>query len=199
MSHLFFNLLIYILAVLGSHYRVQAFSSCSERGLLSSCSAQVSHCSGFSCFGTWALECGLSSCSAWAYMPCSMRHLPRPGIKPMVPICRRILNHWTTSKVPAISKDTLLHRNCSLPSCLVVDKLRNIKVITRTSRLGVSWETPKERPEGERLGRQTPCQENRQGPGGPGPCFPPHEPSQESQTPCSEGSGSAEANTLTLY
>lgn len=51
MSHLLLNLLIYILAVLGSHYRVQAFSSRGERGLLSSCSAQVSHRGGFSCFG----------------------------------------------------------------------------------------------------------------------------------------------------
>ena len=127
----------------------------------------------------------------------ALQHLPRPGIKPTVPICRRILNHWTTSEVPAISKDTLLHRNCSLPSCLVVDKLRNIKVITRISRLGVSWETRKTR-RGETR-KVDPCQENRQGPGDPGPCFPPHEPSQGSQTPCSEGSGSAETNTLTLY
>ena len=31
-----------------------AFSSCSERGLLSSCSAQISHCSGFSRCRAWA-------------------------------------------------------------------------------------------------------------------------------------------------
>ena len=176
--------------MLGSRYRVQAFSSCG---------AQVSHCGGFSCFGAWALECGPSSCSPWVYMPCNMRHLPRPGIKPTVPICRRILNNWATNEVPTISKDTLLQGICSLPSCLVMDKLSNRKVITRTLRLGVSWETPTERPEGERLGRQTPCQENRQGPGDPGPGLPPHEPSQGSQTPCSEGSGSAETNTLTLH
>ena len=35
--------------------RMWAFSSCSEQGLLSSCSAQASGCSGFSYFGTWAL------------------------------------------------------------------------------------------------------------------------------------------------
>ena len=51
-----------------------AFSSCRELGLLPCCSAQTSHCSGFSCCGTWALgawvsivaaralECGLSIC-----------------------------------------------------------------------------------------------------------------------------------------
>ena len=33
-----------------------AFSSCSKRGLLSSCSAQASHCSGFFCCGAWALS-----------------------------------------------------------------------------------------------------------------------------------------------
>ena len=37
------------LAVLGLCCCRQAFSSCGERGLLSSCSAQVAHCSGFSC------------------------------------------------------------------------------------------------------------------------------------------------------
>ena len=36
------------LAVLGLCCCRQAFSSCSKRGLLSSCSAQVAHCSGFS-------------------------------------------------------------------------------------------------------------------------------------------------------
>ena len=61
----------------------QAFSNCSERGLLYHCGAWASHCSGFSCcraqalgaqasvveanrlnsFGPWALELGLNSCS----------------------------------------------------------------------------------------------------------------------------------------
>ena len=36
----------------------QAFSSCGEQGLLSSCGAQASHCGGFCC-GAWALGCGL--------------------------------------------------------------------------------------------------------------------------------------------
>ena len=34
----------------------RAFSGCRERGLRSSCGAPASHCSGFSCCGTWALE-----------------------------------------------------------------------------------------------------------------------------------------------
>ena len=40
------------------------FSSCGERGLLSSCGAGVSHCSDFFCRRAWALECsGFSSSS----------------------------------------------------------------------------------------------------------------------------------------
>ena len=31
------------------------FSGCGEWGLFSSCDVWASHCSGFSCFGTWAL------------------------------------------------------------------------------------------------------------------------------------------------
>ena len=34
---------------------MQSFSNLSERGLLSSCSEQASHCSGFSSSGAWAL------------------------------------------------------------------------------------------------------------------------------------------------
>ena len=37
---------------------VQAFSSCSELGLLTlGCGARASHCNGFSCCGVWALGC----------------------------------------------------------------------------------------------------------------------------------------------
>ena len=35
-------------------------------GLFSSCSGQASHCGSFPCWGTWALELGLSSCGAQA-------------------------------------------------------------------------------------------------------------------------------------
>ena len=45
----------------------RAFSSCGKQELLSSCSAQASHCSGFSCWGAQALECeGFGSCSLQA-------------------------------------------------------------------------------------------------------------------------------------
>ena len=50
------------------------FSSCGKQGLLSSCGARASHCSGFSCCRAWAQGVwasvvaapGLSSCSSWA-------------------------------------------------------------------------------------------------------------------------------------
>ena len=69
------------LAVLGLHCCVGFSLSCEEQGLLSSCSAQVSRCSGFSCCraqasvvaarglrscGSWALEQELNSCGARA-------------------------------------------------------------------------------------------------------------------------------------
>ena len=46
----------------GSSLLHDLYSSCRERGLLSSCSAWATHCSGFSC-GAWALgHMGFSSC-----------------------------------------------------------------------------------------------------------------------------------------
>ena len=48
------------------------FSSCSERGILSSCCAEASHCSGFSCCWTWALGAqasvaGAHGLSSWGF------------------------------------------------------------------------------------------------------------------------------------
>ena len=59
-----FNL---FLAVLGLHCCMSAFSSCSKPGVLSSCSAQASPCSGFSCCRAYTLErVAFSSCGALA-------------------------------------------------------------------------------------------------------------------------------------
>ena len=57
------------------------FSSCGDRGLLSSCSAHASHCSAFPRCRTWALGagvsvasvCGLSSCSQECETPSNRR------------------------------------------------------------------------------------------------------------------------------
>ena len=62
----------------------------SHYGGISYCGAQalgvrasvVTAC-GFSSCGLQALESGLSSCSTWALLFCSMWKLPSPGIEPM--------------------------------------------------------------------------------------------------------------------
>ena len=58
--------------VLGLCCCPKAFSGCSEQGLLSSCGARASHCSGSLC-------CGLSCPVACGVL------VPRPGIKPVSP------------------------------------------------------------------------------------------------------------------
>ena len=45
------NFIYLSLTVLGLHCCMRAFSSCRQRGLLSSCSVLASHCSGFFCCG----------------------------------------------------------------------------------------------------------------------------------------------------
>jgi len=70
-----YTFIYFFMAVLGCHCCAWAFSSCSERWLLSSCSTWDSHFGGFSCCWTsvlgfsscisWALEHRLNSCGAW--------------------------------------------------------------------------------------------------------------------------------------
>ena len=62
----FFSLLFLFLAALGFCGRAQVFSSCGERGLLSSSYIRASHCSGFTCCGARALDHRLSSHGSWA-------------------------------------------------------------------------------------------------------------------------------------
>ena len=72
------------LAALGLCGCTQAFSSCDEQRLLSSCGAWASHCSGFSC-GAWALGLGLSTCVLQAQLPLGIQDRPGPGIEPVSP------------------------------------------------------------------------------------------------------------------
>ena len=59
-SCFFFFLITLVLAALGLHCCMGAFSSCSKQGLLSSCATQVSHCGVFSCCGAQTQEtCGI--------------------------------------------------------------------------------------------------------------------------------------------
>ena len=113
----FFNV-IYLLAALGLRGCMQAFSSCGEWGLLSSCGARASHCYDFPCcraqvLGAWAsvsvapgsvashrlqstgslaVACGLSCSTA-----CGI--FLDQGLIPCPYTGRRILNYWTTRKV----------------------------------------------------------------------------------------------------
>ena len=82
------------------------FLSCGKQGLLSTCSALVCHCRGFSCYGAWALGIvGFSSCGFWALehrlnivahrLTCSMTCgiLPYQGSNPC-------LLHWQVDSLP---------------------------------------------------------------------------------------------------
>ena len=73
--------------VLRLHCCAQAFSSCSEQGLLSSYTARASHCSGFSCWGTRAPGHVGFRTQAW-YLRCTdlvaLQHVdPEPGVEPV--------------------------------------------------------------------------------------------------------------------
>ena len=115
-----FSMYLFIFGCAGSSLPLRFFSSCSERRLLFSCSAQVSHRSGFSCgrawalghmgfssFNSgrsschfWALEHRLNSCGAQAYLLCSMWDIPRPGMESCTG--RLILYHWATREAQII-------------------------------------------------------------------------------------------------
>ena len=91
-----------ILAVLGLHCCVHAFSSCGEQGLLSSYSAWASHCSGFSCPRAQALGCmGFSSCGIRGLV--APQHVGSSQTRDSAGVpctARQILNHWTTREAP---------------------------------------------------------------------------------------------------
>ena len=91
------------LAALGLCGCTQAFSSCDEQRLLSSCGAWASHCSGFS-RGAWAL-----GHKYWAQYLCptslvASRHTGPSWTRDQTYVTwigRQILNHWTTREVPS--------------------------------------------------------------------------------------------------
>ena len=74
---LFKKIYLFILGVLGLHCCTQAFSSCRERGLLSSCSAWASHRGGFSCCGAQALDTQASVVAAQGLISCGAPALER--------------------------------------------------------------------------------------------------------------------------
>ena len=84
--HVSFFKKIFILTALGLCCCVQDFSSCGERGLLSSCGVWASHSSGFSSCRAQALgHTGFSSCGRQALLPHGMWNLPGPRIELVSP------------------------------------------------------------------------------------------------------------------
>ena len=73
------------LAALGLCGCAWVFSSCDEQGLLSSCDAQASHCSGSSWQSTGSGHSGFSRCSLRVELPHSVWNMPGPGIEPTSP------------------------------------------------------------------------------------------------------------------
>ena len=117
LSHvIFFLTFIYLylfLAVLGLHCCMQAFSSCSEWGILC-CGSQAYNWGGLSCWGGQVLGAGLSSCSSWAlehtgFSSCGPLakllfgtwDLPRSGLQPLLPtLADRFLSTGPPREVP---------------------------------------------------------------------------------------------------
>ena len=112
-------MVFFFLVVLGLRCCTRAFSSCTEWGATLRCGARVSHHSGFSCCGAWALgtqasvvvvhrlsscgsralECRLSSCGLRAQLLHGMWDLPRPGLEPVSPaLAGRFLTTVPTGK-----------------------------------------------------------------------------------------------------
>ena len=96
----FFFIICLLLAALGFCCCTQAFSGCSQWGLLSSCGAQTSHCSGISCRGAqaldaWALETVAHSLSC----PSACGIFPDQGSNP----CSQPLDHQGSPSVSILS------------------------------------------------------------------------------------------------
>ena len=114
----FFNLFIFIfylfLAALGLCCCTQAFSSCSERGLLfvvvrrlliAVASLVAEHGALLSMWASVAAARGLSSCGARASLLCGMWDLPGPGFKPVSPA---LAGRFLTCAAPGKSIEPLI-------------------------------------------------------------------------------------------
>ena len=101
------NFIYLFLAVPGLCCCMGFSSSCSERGLLSRCGGQASHCCCFSSCGAQALGCrGFSSCGTWTHSCSSLAlqhrlswHVGSSRIRDRTSVSyigRWILHHWAT-------------------------------------------------------------------------------------------------------
>ena len=89
------------LAALGLRCCMKAFSSCGERGLLSSCDARASPCGSFSCLqSTGSGDCGLQSLWRLGFIAPLLVGSSRTRDQTHLScIGRWILNHWATREV----------------------------------------------------------------------------------------------------
>ena len=98
------------------------FSSCSEWWLLSSCSAQASHCSGFSCCGAQALRARASVVAGSRLRSCGLRALEHrlrsPGARPSCSVACRIFPEEGLNLCPLIGRQILIH--CATREVLMV-------------------------------------------------------------------------------
>ena len=92
---------LFISGCVASLLLLRFFSSCSEWGLLCSCSTWTSHCSSFSCCRAWTLEHLLSSCGTRAQLLCSMWESSWTRDWTHVSCIHRwIRYHWVTRGAP---------------------------------------------------------------------------------------------------
>ena len=109
------------------------FSSCDEWALLSSCRAQNSYCSGFSCSRASALERRPSSCGTRAKFPRGIWDLPGLGVKSKSPA----LASWLiTTGPPGKSLSGSLSR-AIYPAKDICQNLWMFLVLTMTRDTGV--------------------------------------------------------------
>ena len=102
--YIFFLTYFLFLAVLGLHFCVRAFSSCSERGPLF-----IAVCGPLTIAASLVAEhrlqtCRLSSCGSRAQLFRGMWDLPRPGLEPVSPaLAGRFLTTAPPGKPPSWS------------------------------------------------------------------------------------------------
>ena len=128
---------LFVFRCIGSSLLRAGFLQLWQAGATLRCSAQASHCGGFSCCraqalgarasvvvarglsscGSRALDCRLGSCGTWAQLLYSMWDLPRPGLEPVSPA---LAGGVLTSAPPGKSPEQLLSitssKNLSLTS-----------------------------------------------------------------------------------
>ena len=95
-------LFIYLFMVVQGLHCCTGFSSCGGRGPLSSCSAWVSHCGGFSRYGVRAVD--TRAPSLWCTGLAALRHVGSSQTRGQTHVPstgRQIRIHWTTREVPS--------------------------------------------------------------------------------------------------